>query len=272
MIPGADAWPRFTRNKSEQFEARLSLVEVLPTPSIFFSGLAGSRIPIAVAHGEGYADFSQRGDAREGARGAALRRQPRPADRGLSRQPERQPGRADRGDHRRWPLHGADAAPGAGVPQRADELDLGRRAASPAPGCGSSRTRGASWARRGLRSGRFAVPAPASARRPRPRRPPAAIRAPRRHASSAPCGRCPAGSRSPQRGSTEASRALIARTGAGEVSPPSSSTGISSARQASSGSGSAKAARNSAPTLGICSASRCCRPASIAAQVPAPDQ
>ncbi len=63
MIPGADAWPRFTRNLSEQFEARLSLVEVLPTPSIFFSGLAGSRIPIAVAHGEGYADFSQRGDA-----------------------------------------------------------------------------------------------------------------------------------------------------------------------------------------------------------------
>ncbi|HEY5321556.1 MAG TPA: phosphoribosylformylglycinamidine synthase subunit PurQ, partial [Caldimonas sp.] len=62
MIPGADAWPRFTRNKSEQFEARLSLVEVLPTPSIFFGGLAGSRIPIAVAHGEGYADFSQRGD------------------------------------------------------------------------------------------------------------------------------------------------------------------------------------------------------------------
>ena len=63
MIPGADAWPRFTRNKSEQFEARLSLVEVLPSPSIFFAGLAGSRLPIAVAHGEGFADFSQRGDA-----------------------------------------------------------------------------------------------------------------------------------------------------------------------------------------------------------------
>jgi len=63
MIPGAEAWPRFTRNKSEQFEARLSLVEVLASPSIFFSGMAGSRIPIAVAHGEGYADFSQRGDA-----------------------------------------------------------------------------------------------------------------------------------------------------------------------------------------------------------------
>ena len=63
MIPGAEAWPRFTRNRSEQFEARLSMVEVLPSPSIFFEGLAGSRLPIAVAHGEGYADFSQRGDA-----------------------------------------------------------------------------------------------------------------------------------------------------------------------------------------------------------------
>ena len=62
-IPGAEAWPRFTRNRSEQFEGRLSLVEVLDSPSIFFSGMAGSRIPIAVAHGEGLADFSQRGDA-----------------------------------------------------------------------------------------------------------------------------------------------------------------------------------------------------------------
>ncbi len=63
MIPGAQAWPKFTRNKSEQFEARLSLVEVLASPSLFFTGMAGSRLPIAVAHGEGYADFSQRGDA-----------------------------------------------------------------------------------------------------------------------------------------------------------------------------------------------------------------
>jgi len=62
IIPGAEAWPKFTRNKSEQFEARLSLVEVLASPSWFFTGMAGSRIPIAVAHGEGYADFSQRGD------------------------------------------------------------------------------------------------------------------------------------------------------------------------------------------------------------------
>jgi len=63
IIPGAEAWPRFTRNRSEQFEARLSLVEVLDSPSIFFTGMAGSRMPIAVAHGEGFADFSVRGDA-----------------------------------------------------------------------------------------------------------------------------------------------------------------------------------------------------------------
>ncbi|WP_073463876.1 phosphoribosylformylglycinamidine synthase [Rhizobacter sp. OV335] len=63
MIPGAQDWPKFTRNRSEQFEARLAQVEVLESPSIFFGGMAGSRLPIAVAHGEGFADFSQRGDA-----------------------------------------------------------------------------------------------------------------------------------------------------------------------------------------------------------------
>ena len=63
IIPGAQAWPKFTRNRSEQFEARLSMVEVLDSPSLFFTGMAGSRLPIAVAHGEGLADFSQRGDA-----------------------------------------------------------------------------------------------------------------------------------------------------------------------------------------------------------------
>lgn len=63
IIPGADAWPRFTRNRSEQYEARLSTIEVLDSPSIFFSGMAGSLIPIAVAHGEGFANFSARGDA-----------------------------------------------------------------------------------------------------------------------------------------------------------------------------------------------------------------
>ena len=63
IIPGAEHWPRFTTNASERFEARLSLVEVLDSPSLFFTGMAGSRLPIAVAHGEGYANFSVRGKA-----------------------------------------------------------------------------------------------------------------------------------------------------------------------------------------------------------------
>jgi len=63
LIPGAQAWPRFTRNRSEQYEARLTLVEVLESPSILTAGMAGSRVPIAVAHGEGFADFSARGDS-----------------------------------------------------------------------------------------------------------------------------------------------------------------------------------------------------------------
>jgi phosphoribosylformylglycinamidine synthase len=62
IIPGAQSWPRFTTNRSERYEARLSLVEVLESPSIFFAGMAGSRVPIAVAHGEGYANFAYRGD------------------------------------------------------------------------------------------------------------------------------------------------------------------------------------------------------------------
>jgi len=62
IIPGADAWPKFTRNKSEQFEARFGMVEVMDSPSIFFQDLAGTHAPLAIAHGEGYADFSQTGD------------------------------------------------------------------------------------------------------------------------------------------------------------------------------------------------------------------
>ncbi len=63
IIPGAQDWPRFTTNRSERFEARLSLVEVLASPSLFLQGMAGSRLPIAVAHGEGYANFAYRGNA-----------------------------------------------------------------------------------------------------------------------------------------------------------------------------------------------------------------
>ncbi|MCG7489994.1 phosphoribosylformylglycinamidine synthase [Vibrio sp. Of14-4] len=53
LIPGAELWPRFVRNESERFEARFSLVEVQKSDSVFFDGMAGSRMPIAVSHGEG---------------------------------------------------------------------------------------------------------------------------------------------------------------------------------------------------------------------------
>lgn len=58
LIPGAEDWPRFVRNRSEQFEARLVLVRLEESPSIFFRGMAGARLPIAVAHGEGRVEFS----------------------------------------------------------------------------------------------------------------------------------------------------------------------------------------------------------------------
>jgi len=58
IIPGSEHWPHFVRNKSEQFEARFAMVEVLESPSLFFNGMAGSLMPIAVAHGEGFAEFS----------------------------------------------------------------------------------------------------------------------------------------------------------------------------------------------------------------------
>ena len=63
LIPGADAWPRFVRNRSEQYEARLSLVRVPPSNSVLFAGMHGSIMPIAVAHGEGRAEFDTGVDA-----------------------------------------------------------------------------------------------------------------------------------------------------------------------------------------------------------------
>ena len=59
IIPGAAHWPHFVKNKSEQFEARLAMVEVLESPSLFFNGMAGSKMPIAVAHGEGFTEFKE---------------------------------------------------------------------------------------------------------------------------------------------------------------------------------------------------------------------
>jgi phosphoribosylformylglycinamidine synthase len=62
IIPGAEHWPKFTRNQSEQFEARFAMVEVLDSPSIFFAGMSGTQAPIAVSHGEGFANFAHTGN------------------------------------------------------------------------------------------------------------------------------------------------------------------------------------------------------------------
>ncbi len=58
LIPGADLWPRFVRNQSEQFEARVAMVEIGDSPSVLFAGMSGSRLPVAVAHGEGRIEFA----------------------------------------------------------------------------------------------------------------------------------------------------------------------------------------------------------------------
>ncbi len=71
IIPGASHWPHFLRNRSEQFEARFSLLEVMPSPSLFLQDMAGSRIPVVVSHGEGRAEFDS--PAHQAAAQVALR-------------------------------------------------------------------------------------------------------------------------------------------------------------------------------------------------------
>jgi phosphoribosylformylglycinamidine synthase len=58
IIPGSELWPRFVQNKSERFEARFASLKIETSPSVLFAGMEGSVIPIAVAHGEGYAEFA----------------------------------------------------------------------------------------------------------------------------------------------------------------------------------------------------------------------
>lgn len=65
MIPGASNWPKFTYNMSAKYEARLCMVEIPESPSIFFSGMAGTQVPVAVAHGEGFANFNAQGDVEQ---------------------------------------------------------------------------------------------------------------------------------------------------------------------------------------------------------------
>ena len=72
LIPGAAHWPRFRQNRSEQFEARLSLVEVLPSRSVLLDGMAGSRLLVPTSHGEGRAEFARPGDLAACESGAQL--------------------------------------------------------------------------------------------------------------------------------------------------------------------------------------------------------
>ena len=144
MIPGAEAWPRFTRNLSEKYEARLALVELAKSPSIFFAGMDGARIPVAVAHGEGYADFSQQGDAGRVLTAARYIDNRGQATEAYPFNPNGS-GRPDLGHHRRRPLHGDDAAPGTRDPQRHDVLGPEKWGKADAggtfsPGCACSAT------------------------------------------------------------------------------------------------------------------------------------
>jgi len=65
LIPGAQLWPHFVTNRSERFEARVAMLEVQESPSIFFTGMQGSQMPIAVSHGEGRAEFKHTGHLRQ---------------------------------------------------------------------------------------------------------------------------------------------------------------------------------------------------------------
>jgi phosphoribosylformylglycinamidine synthase len=72
LIPGADLWPHFVTNRSERFEARVAMLEVKESKSIFFNGMQGSRMPIAVSHGEGRAEFASEQGASDALSQAAV--------------------------------------------------------------------------------------------------------------------------------------------------------------------------------------------------------
>ena len=149
IIPGAEAWPRFVRNRSDQFEARLAMVEVATTPSVLLAGMAGSRLPIAVAHGEGRVEFAADADGPEleagGLVAARFVDHRGPRDGALPREPERLVPRHHRRHHHRRSGHAVHAAPRARVPRRPVLLAPGRLAED-GPWMRSSGTRASSSA------------------------------------------------------------------------------------------------------------------------------
>jgi phosphoribosylformylglycinamidine (FGAM) synthase-like amidotransferase family enzyme len=128
IIPGTAHWPHFVRNASDQFEARFVMLEVLPTPSLFFDGMQGSRIPVAMAHGEGLAEFRDAQQLAAAQPFVALRfvdHRGRPYG-NLPVQSERVTPGHHRPHHRERALHDPDAASGARVPHGADVVASGR--------------------------------------------------------------------------------------------------------------------------------------------------
>ena len=126
LVPGAAHWPRFVRNRSEQFEGRFGLVEVLPSPSLFFAGMAGSVLPIAIAHGEGRAEFGD-DDARRGCLESGLVSLRYVDNHGRAAEsypanPNGSPGGHHRAHELRRTGDDPDAAPGTRVPCRAELL------------------------------------------------------------------------------------------------------------------------------------------------------
>ena len=122
LIPGTETWPKFLRNRSDQFEARLTLVEIVPSPSVLLAGMAGSRLPIVTAHGEGRAEFaspSELARVRRAAHGDAFHHERRRGRESVSRQSERLAERHRGFVECRRPRDDHDAAPRARVPHGA---------------------------------------------------------------------------------------------------------------------------------------------------------
>ena len=122
IIPGAAHWPRFVRNASEQFEARYVMLEVLRSPSLFFDGMAGSRIPVALAHGEGLAEFRDARQLADAEPYVALRfvdHRGQPTE-VYPYNPSGSPRGNHRAHDRRRALHDRDAAPRARLSHGAD--------------------------------------------------------------------------------------------------------------------------------------------------------
>jgi hypothetical protein len=129
LIPGSEFWPHFVRNRSEQFEARVAMVQIQESNSIFLQGMAGSRMPIAIAHGEGHAEFSSEEALLEADLSGCVAM--RFVDNHgkvteLSGQPERLAARDHRPDQSRRSRDDHDAAPGACVPRGAELVAFGR--------------------------------------------------------------------------------------------------------------------------------------------------